>query len=68
MAISKGAAKRNIKRKVQRMTVAELRKFIGVTQPEIRRLSSMVAHAQYELRRRGESEYSTDVMGETDTD
>ena len=68
MAISKGKAKRNIKRKVLRMTVAELQKFLRVTKPEIRRLSSMVAHAEYELRRRGvNSGHDTDVAGTTDT-
>ena len=68
MAISKGKAKRNIKRKVLRMTVPELQKFLRVTKPEIRRLSSMVAHAEYELRRMGvNSEHDTDVAGTTDT-
>ena len=55
MPMSKGEAKRNVKRKVLHMTTAELRKFIRVQKPEIVRLSSMVAHAEYELRRRGES-------------
>lgn len=69
MAISKGKAKRNIKRKVLRMTVPELQKFLRVTKPEICRLSSMVAHAEYELRRRGvNSEHDTDVAGTTDTE
>lgn len=67
MATSKGKAKRNIKRKVQRMTVFELQKFLRVTRPEVCRLSSMIAHAEYELRRRGvTSEHNAYVAGEAD--
>lgn len=53
MATSKNKAKRNLKRKVERMSDGELQKFIRVTKPEIRRLSSMVYHAEQSLKKRG---------------
>lgn len=63
--MSRSKTKRNNKRKAQRMSIPELQKLIRVARPEIRRLSSMVAYAEYELRKRGvSSEYVSDAQGE----
>lgn len=60
--MSRSKTKRNNKRKVQRMSIPELQKLIRVARPEIRRLSSMVAYAEYELKKRGvNSEYVSDA-------
>ena len=63
--MSRSKTKRNNKRKVQRMSIPELQKLIRVARPEIRRLSSMVAYAEYELKKRGvDSEHVSNVKGE----
>lgn len=62
--MSRSKTKRNNVRKVSRMSVPELQKLIRVAKPEIRRLSSLVAFAERELSRRGESsEYDADPAG-----
>lgn len=63
--MSRSKTKRNNKRKVQRMSIPELQKLIRVARPEIRRLSSMVAYAEHELKKRGVSnEHVSDAQGE----